>query len=58
VTELPRRLPLGVAGARCVLGVEFGFEQVHGLEEGFLLAGGELVEDPGGARIRLDVCIS
>jgi hypothetical protein len=30
-----------------VLLVQFGFEQVHGLEEGFLLAGGELVQDAG-----------
>ena len=27
--------------------MQFGFEQVHGLEEGFLLAGGELVQDAG-----------
>jgi integrase/recombinase XerD len=30
-----------------VLPVQLGFEQVHGLEEGFLLAGGELVQDAG-----------
>jgi hypothetical protein len=30
-----------------VLPAQFGFEQVHGLEEGFLLAGGELVQDAG-----------
>jgi hypothetical protein len=28
-----------------VLVVEFGFEQVHGFEEGLLLGGGELVQD-------------
>jgi len=27
--------------------VQFGFEQVHGLEEGLLLAWGELVQDAG-----------
>ena len=27
--------------------VQLGFEEVHGLEEGFLLAGGELVQDAG-----------
>jgi YceI-like domain len=27
--------------------VQLGFEQVHGFEEGFLLAGGELVQDAG-----------
>ena len=30
-----------------VLGPQSGFEQVHGLEERSLLAGGELVQDPG-----------
>lgn len=27
--------------------MQFGFEHVHGLEEGFLLAGGELGQDAG-----------
>jgi hypothetical protein len=32
---------------RGVLGAQFGFQQVHGLEEGGLLARRELVQDPG-----------
>jgi hypothetical protein len=35
------RLGLGIAAA------QLGFQQVHGLDEGRLLAGGELVEDAG-----------
>ena len=30
-----------------VVGAQFGLEHVHGLEEGRLLAGSELVEHPG-----------
>ena len=30
-----------------ILGVQFGFQHVHGFEEGHLFAGGEPVEDPG-----------
>jgi polyisoprenoid-binding protein YceI len=35
----------GAGSAAGVLLVQFGFEQVHGFEEGFLLGGGELVQD-------------
>jgi hypothetical protein len=37
----------GAGSAAGVLPVQLGFEQVHGLEEGFLLAGGELVQHAG-----------
>ena len=42
-----RRLARHQGLTRGVLGAQFGFQQVHRLEEGGLLAGGELVEDPG-----------
>ena len=42
-----RRLARHQGLTRGVLGAQFGFQQVHGLEEGGLLAGGELVQDPG-----------